>query len=131
MPDPRGAGHVRVALFGTPGQQRFSFMWRILGEGMRVFVVLVDASRQHSRDQAREILRTFRRMAPGAPYVVAVNRWDEQDDVDRMVLSLGLTADDVPRLVRADVRDHATGVALLQLALQHVVPAAEPLAGTG
>jgi hypothetical protein len=55
--------------------------------------------------------------------MVAVNRWDERDDVDRMVIALGLTPDDVPRLVRADVRDHATGIGLLQLALQHVVPA--------
>jgi small GTP-binding protein len=122
VPDPGGTGSARVALFGTPGQQRFSFMWRILGEGMRVFVVLVDASRRHSRDEAREILRTFRRMTPDTPFVVAVNRWDEADDVDRMVLALGLTPADVPRLVRADARDRAVGVALLQFALQHVVP---------
>jgi signal recognition particle receptor subunit beta len=122
VPDPAGTGRVRVALFGTPGQQRFSFLWRILSEGMRVFVVLVDASRQHSRDQAREILTTFRAMAPDAPFVVAVNRWDESDDVDRMVLSLGLATSDVPRLVRADLRDHGTGIALLQFALQHVRP---------
>jgi uncharacterized protein len=123
VPDPGGAGRVRVALFGTPGQQRFSFMWRILAEGMRVFVVLVDASRQHSRDQARDILRTFRAMAPDAPFLVAVNRWDESDDVDRMVLSLGLRGHDIPRLVRADIRDHDTAIGLLQLALQQVRPA--------
>jgi signal recognition particle receptor subunit beta len=122
VPDPDGAGRVRVALFGTPGQQRFSFIWRILAEGMRVFVVLVDASRQESRDQAREILRTFRGMAPDVPFVVAVNRWDESDDLDRMTLALGLRPADAPRLVRADVREHAAGVRLLQLVLQHVVP---------
>ena len=30
-------------LFGTPGQDRFDFMWEILGEGMLGYVVLVDA----------------------------------------------------------------------------------------
>jgi signal recognition particle receptor subunit beta len=123
VPSPDGRGAVRVALFGTPGQQRFSFMWRILSEGMRAFVVLVDASRQHSRDQARDILRAFRAIAPEAPFVVAVNRWDETDDVDRMVLSLGLRAHDVPRLVRADIRDHDAAIGVLQLALQEVTPA--------
>ena len=32
-------------LFGTPGQERFDFMWEILGEGMLGYVLLVDASR--------------------------------------------------------------------------------------
>jgi signal recognition particle receptor subunit beta len=123
VPAPDGRGSVRVALFGTPGQLRFSFMWRVLAEGMRVFVVLVDASRQHSRDQARDILTTFRAMAPDVPFVVAVNRWDESDDVDRMVLSLGLRPHDVPRLVRADIRDRDAAIEVLRLALQEVTPA--------
>ena len=129
VPDPDGAGRVRVALFGTPGQQRFSFVWRILAEGMRVFVVLVDASRQESRDQAREILRTFRGLAPDVPFVVAVNRWDPSDDLDRMTLALGLRPADAGRLVRADVRDQVAGVRLLQLVLQHVVPRPPAVAG--
>ena len=32
-------------LFGTPGQDRFDFMWEILGEGMLGYVLLVDVSR--------------------------------------------------------------------------------------
>src|ERR1700744_3926655 len=31
-------------LFGTPGQDRFDFMWEILGEGMLGYVLLVDAT---------------------------------------------------------------------------------------
>ena len=30
-------------LFGTPGQDRFDFMWEILGEGMIGYLLLVDA----------------------------------------------------------------------------------------
>ena len=33
-------------LFGTPGQERFDFMWEILGEGMLGYVLLLDASRR-------------------------------------------------------------------------------------
>ena len=35
-------------LFGTPGQDRFDFMWEILGEGMLGYVLLVDAEREDS-----------------------------------------------------------------------------------
>src|SRR5919205_1217377 len=49
-------------LFGTPGQERFDFMWEILGEGMLGYVVLVDASRAESLEEAVPILAAFRRM---------------------------------------------------------------------
>ena len=60
-------------LFGTPGQERFDFMWEILGEGMLGYVVLVDAEREDSIAEAAGILDAFRRMAR-VPYVVALNR---------------------------------------------------------
>jgi uncharacterized protein len=60
-------------LFGTPGQERFDFMWEILGEGMLGYVVLVDAEREESLDEAVGIVHAFRRMAR-VPFVVALNR---------------------------------------------------------
>src|SRR3984885_1511919 len=42
-------------LFGTPGQDRFDFMWEILGEGMIGYVLLVDSSRPESLDEAASI----------------------------------------------------------------------------
>ncbi|HVF19153.1 MAG TPA: ATP/GTP-binding protein, partial [Mycobacteriales bacterium] len=35
-------------LFGTPGQERFDFMWEILGEGMLGYILLIDVSRDDS-----------------------------------------------------------------------------------
>ena len=43
---------VVLYLFGTPGQQRFSFMWETLSEGMLGFVVLVDALADDSITEA-------------------------------------------------------------------------------
>ena len=63
-------------LFGTPGQERFDFMWEILGEGMLGYVLLVDASRPETFTEASAILDAFRRMAR-VPFVVALNRPDE------------------------------------------------------
>src|SRR5438874_7313007 len=58
-------------LFGTPGQDRFDFMWEILGEGMLGYVLLLDAQRMESLDEAVGILAAFRRMAH-APVAVGL-----------------------------------------------------------
>jgi len=60
-------------LFGTPGQDRFDFMWEILGEGMIGYLLLVDAGREESIQEAAAILDAFRTMAR-VPFVVGLNR---------------------------------------------------------
>src|SRR3954471_7131848 len=78
-------------LFGTPGQDRFDFMWEILGEGMLGYILLVDSSRQDSLQEAVGILKAFRKMAR-VPFVVALNRSPGIDQADeanvRSVLEL-------------------------------------------
>ncbi len=65
-------------LFGTPGQDRFDFMWEILGEGMIGYLLLIDADREDSVEQAVAIHGAFRKMAR-VPYVVALNRASADD----------------------------------------------------
>jgi uncharacterized protein len=65
-------------LFGTPGQDRFDFMWEILGEGMIGYLLLIDAEREDSVQEAAAILDAFRTMAR-VPYVVALNRAGADD----------------------------------------------------
>ncbi len=65
-------------LFGTPGQDRFDFMWEILGEGMIGYLLLIDATREESVQEAAGILGAFRTMAR-VPYVVALNRAGTED----------------------------------------------------
>ncbi len=78
-------------LFGTPGQNRFDFMWEILSEGMLGFVVMVDSTRPETFREARSILETFRAYAP-TPYVVAANKQDREDawEVEDMRVALRL-----------------------------------------
>src|SRR5881227_1272828 len=91
-------------LFGTPGQDRFDFMWEILGEGMLGYVLLVDASREDSLQEAVGILQAFRKMAR-VPFVVALNRAEgvvpEDEERVRSVLSL----DDDVAVVPCDATD--------------------------
>src|SRR5258708_18946990 len=60
-------------LFGTPGQDRFDFMWEILGEGMIGYILLLDATRMESLDEAVGILAALRRIAH-VPFAVGLNR---------------------------------------------------------
>jgi len=86
-------------LFGTPGQERFDFMWEILGEGMLGYVLLVDATRPETLAEAQNILEAFRRMAR-VPFVVALNRPDQLgsmgEDAVRAALELSSHVPVVP-----------------------------------
>ena len=62
-------------LFGTPGQERFDFMWEILGEGMLGYVVLVDGSDPESLYESERIVKRFEGLS-GVPFVIGVTRGD-------------------------------------------------------
>ena len=111
-------------LFGTPGQDRFDFMWEILGEGMLGYILLVDSSREDSLEEAVGILAAFRKMAR-VPFVVALNRAAGIEPADeekvRSVLEL---ADDVP-VVPCDATDRESVKAVLLALLYSVVDSLE------
>ena len=107
-------------LFGTPGQDRFDFMWEILGEGMLGYVLLVDASRPESLDEAVGILEAFRRMAH-VPFVVALNRAEGLDEAEeeRVRKTLELHSD-VP-VVPCDATDRESVKSVLLALLYSVM----------
>jgi small GTP-binding protein len=107
-------------LFGTPGQERFDFMWEILGEGMLGYVLLVDWSRPDSLDEASSILTSFRKMAR-VPFVVGLNRAETvaADDEKKVRERLGLD-DDIP-VLPCDVTDRESVKAVLLALLFSVV----------
>ena len=106
-------------LFGTPGQERFDFMWEILGEGMLGYVLMLDSTRPDSAEEAKTILEAFRRMAR-VPFVVALNRSQGMDPAEeaRVREVLGIEAD-VP-VVPCDATDRESVKAVL-LALLYAV----------
>jgi small GTP-binding protein len=106
-------------LFGTPGQERFDFMWEILGEGMLGYVLMLDSTRGDSADEARTILEAFRRMAR-VPFVVALNRSEGLDPAEEARVRETLDIDpDVP-VVPCDATDRESVKAVL-LALLYAV----------
>lgn len=103
---------VVLYLFGTPGQERFSFMWETLSEGMLGFVVLVDAANDKSVEDATEMIGFFTEMSD-VPFVVAANKveGDDTETLQQVRSQLGL-GDDVP-LLPVDARDKESVKAVL------------------
>lgn len=105
----------RVGLFGTPGQQRFAFMWEMLARDMDGYVVLVDASRGESVTQARGIVSAFAGLAPYVPRLVLVSRWsDPAGSRADLAAALGTP---VQSLMRCDPRDRGDATAALHVLL--------------
>ena len=68
-------GEDEIHLFGTPGQDRFSFMWDILSEGAIGFILLVDATNPSTFPLARRIL-DYVLSRFSIPYMVGVTKSD-------------------------------------------------------
>ncbi len=66
----------RVHLYGTPGQERFDFMWEILATGCDGVVILIDNSRANPLQDLRFYAGHFREYAANNKLVVGVTKSD-------------------------------------------------------
>ncbi|MGF1644195.1 MAG: ATP/GTP-binding protein [Thiotrichales bacterium] len=67
----------RVHLYGTPGQERFDFMWEILAEGGLGIVLLLDNSRVTALGDLAHYVEAFRASIDRSRLVVGITRMDE------------------------------------------------------
>ncbi len=87
-------------LFGTPGQQRFWFMWDDLCRGAIGAIVLVDTNRL---DLSFSPLDYFE--SKGLPFIVAVNQFDGTAVYDLADVSNALALPPEVPVIRVDARD--------------------------
>ncbi|MFF5965837.1 ATP/GTP-binding protein [Streptomyces collinus] len=90
-------------LFGTPGQQRFWFLWNGLFEGALGAVVLVDTRRL---EVSFDVMGRLEER--GVPFVVAINSFPDAPryDVEELRTALDLTPD-IP-IMECDARRRAS-----------------------
>ena len=70
------ADGVAIHLYGTPGQERFDFMWDILTEGGIGLVLLLDNSRREPMQDLRFFVNAFRKFIDKTGLVIGITRMD-------------------------------------------------------
>ncbi|MER5624720.1 ATP/GTP-binding protein [Streptosporangium sp. NPDC002544] len=103
-----------VYLFGTPGQERFWFMWDELSYGALGAVVLADTRRLTDCFPSIDYFEQR-----GTPFIVAVNCFDgaERHEADDVRVALDLDVD-VPVLL-CDVRRRVSAKTVLVTLVEH------------
>jgi signal recognition particle receptor subunit beta len=107
---------IVLYLFGTPGQDRFSFLWDDLIEGAIGCVVLVDTRRI---DQAFPALDFFEEA--GIPFAVGVNHFpgSQRFELDEVREALGVS-ERIP-VTMCDARDRESVKQVLVVCLESIM----------
>lgn len=111
-------------LFGTPGQERFWFMWNDLVDGAMGAIVLVDTRRLDVSFASIDFFESR-----GVPFVVGVNCFHGVRDRTAQEIRAALDLDPVVPLVLCDARDRTSGRDLLLALIDHLMadrPGASP-----
>ncbi|MFY1632750.1 GTP-binding protein [Solwaraspora sp. WMMB335] len=101
-------------LFGTPGQDRFLFMWDELSLGALGAVVLADTRRLADCFPSIDYFEQR-----GTPFIVAVNCFDGARRYAMEEVQLALNLDPEVPVVLCDARERASGKDVLIALLQH------------
>lgn len=120
-----GPEHV-LYLFGTPGQERFWFMWNELCHGAVGAVVLVDTRRLETSFAAVDFFEHR-----GLGFVLAVNEFDQAHrySVTEVRAAIDLSPE-VP-VVMCDARDPGSGTRVLVALIQRLLSLREAVADGG
>jgi signal recognition particle receptor subunit beta len=110
--DPR---HV-LYLFGTPGQERFWFMWDELSEGALGAVILADTRRLQECFAAVDFFEQR-----GLSFIIAVNEFDGAYRYHPDEVRSALDLDPEIPVVRCDARISSSGVQTLLTLVRHLL----------
>ncbi|WP_433174573.1 GTP-binding protein [Actinoallomurus sp. CA-150999] len=110
------ADNLILYLFGTPGQQRFWFMWDELAHGAVGAVVLADVRRLADCFPAIDYFENR-----GTPFIVAVNLFDGAERKHPDDVRIALDLDDHVPLILCDVRSRESAKHALVTMVEHVL----------
>ncbi|MFF8595035.1 ATP/GTP-binding protein [Streptomyces sp. NPDC015220] len=107
------APELVLYLFGTPGQDRFWFMWDDLATGALGAVVLADTRRLEASFASIDFFEER-----GIPFAVGVNCFHGRRDCTAEQVRAALDLDPATPVVLCDVRDRASGKQVLLAVLE-------------
>ena len=111
---------LRLYLFGTPGQDRFGFMWNDLSQGALGALVIVDARRIDDCFPAVDYFEKY-----SLPFVVGVNLFDGELLHDLADLRWALAVDAAIPIITFDARDRLSVLDALLAVLRHTLARAD------
>lgn len=119
--------NTAVHLYGTPGQERFDFMWEILVEGGVGLVLLINNSRPNPLKDLAFFISAFKDFIHKTALVIGVTHCDEQSqpsvkDYQRELSALGLQGIAV---FEVDTRQRRDIVLLIESLLYSIDPMLE------
>jgi uncharacterized protein len=114
---------LSLYLFGTPGQERFWFMWDELAYGALGAVILADTRRLADCFASVDY---FERHA--TPFVVAVNCFDDAPHYDPDDVRIALDLDPGTPVLLCDARDRESVKNVLITLVRHVLARTSPAA---
>ncbi len=115
-----GDGYV-VRLFGTPGQRRFSFMWRILSKGIHGYILIIDSTDEESIIEGIKIHESFREEHRDVPYVVAANKQDLPGAISPLDIRFALSIPDEVPVIPTVATNHQSAWNLLSTLLERCI----------
>ena len=106
----------RVHLYGTPGQERFDFMWEVLSEGALGLILLLDNSKLNPQQDLMLYTRYFMDIIKKGKLVVGVTMVDKKasptlNDYHQWMSALSITAP----VFSIDARVHQDVYSLVQI----------------
>jgi signal recognition particle receptor subunit beta len=113
-----------VYLFGTPGQERFWFMWDELSYGALGAVVLADTRRLTDCFPSIDYFEQR-----GTPFIVAVNCFDGAEKHEAEDVRIALDLDPGIPVILCDVRRRASAKIVLVTLVEHALRTLTPAAG--
>ncbi|MBO2459998.1 GTP-binding protein [Actinomadura violacea] len=115
---------VAIYLFGTPGQERFWFMWNELSRGALGAVVLADTRRLMASFASIDYFEQ-----KGTPFVVAVNCFDEADRYEPPEIRSALAIDPHVPVLLCDARRTGSAKEVLVTLVEHALRIAGAASG--
>lgn len=108
----------RLRLYGTPGQQRFSFMWKVLAQGAMGIIILVDHTRPDPIADLKIYLDNFASLIARTGSVVCLCKMEQDkfprlDDFDEVIAKYNI----ICPIIAADVRKKNEVLKILDLLL--------------
>ncbi len=119
-------GGEKVHLYGTPGQERFDFMWDILSHGGIGLILLLDNTRADPFQDLRFFLKAFDKFIDSTAVAIGVTQMDLSAkptiaDYHLQLQALGLK----PPVFAVDARQFSDVSLLVQALLYSLAPGLE------